>query len=74
MRQRLTICIGNQKINTFKIGINHVVNSIAAGPANTNNGDTWTQFLHCLWNCEVDSHDNLPCLLEVEIALSARAA
>ncbi len=59
MGKRLAISIGDQKIYPFKIGIDHIIDRVAACPANTDNGDTRTQFLHGLWDCEVDSHDNL---------------
>jgi hypothetical protein len=57
MCQSLTIGVGNKKINTLKIGIDHVVDSVASGTANTNNGDTGAQFLHILRYCKVNGHD-----------------
>ena len=60
MRQRLTVCIGDQKIDAIQISIDHVVDGIAAGPANTDNGDARAQFLHGLRNGEVDGHASLP--------------
>ena len=57
MCQSLTIGVGNKKINTFKIGIDHVVDSVASGTANTNNGDPGAQFLHILRYCKVNGHD-----------------
>ena len=37
--QCLAICIGNKEIDTFQFGADHVVDGIAACPANTDNGD-----------------------------------
>jgi hypothetical protein len=57
MSKRLTVSIGDQKINTLKIGVDHIVHGIAASATNTNNGDAGTKLLHCLRNGKVDCHD-----------------
>ena len=57
MGKRLTVGIGDQKINTLKIGVDHIIHGITASATNTNNGDAGTKLLHCLWNGKVDGHD-----------------
>ena len=57
MRKRLSIGVRNEEINPVKVGIDHVVDGIAAGAANTDNGDARTQFLHGLRNGQIDGHD-----------------
>ena len=65
MGKGLSICIGNQKINTIKVSIDHIIDSIAASPANANDSDAWPQFLHSLWNSQIDAHDSLPSILRL---------
>ena len=60
MCQRLTVGIGDQKIDAIQISIDHVVDGIAACAANTDNGDARAQFLHGLRNRKVDGHASLP--------------
>ena len=57
MRQRLAIGVRHQEIDPVKVGIDHVVDGIAASAANTDNGDARTQFLHGLRNGQIDGHD-----------------
>ena len=60
MGKRLPIGVRDKEIDSIEVGVDHVVDGIAASAANTDNGDARTQFLHCLWNGQIDGHETLP--------------
>ena len=57
---RLSVGVGDEEVDTVKIGVDHVVDGIAAGAADTDYGDAGPQFLHGLRNRQVDGHESLP--------------
>ena len=68
MGERLTVSIGDQEIDAIKVGIDHVVDSVAAGTADTDYGDTRPQFLHGLGNGQIDGHEFLPWVVVDHVA------
>ena len=71
MCQRLAVGVGDQEIDSVKVGIDHVVDGIAAGAANTDHGDARAKFLHGLRNGQVDGHDCLPFAMVDHVAACA---
>ena len=59
LRDRLCICIGDDKIDAFQILADHVVDRIAAGATDANNGNTGFELILLLRGGEIDGHTNL---------------
>ena len=55
LAQRLRIRVGDDEINPFELLLDHVVDRIAAGPADPENGDPGFQFF-LTWHREVQCH------------------
>ena len=59
LRQRLGIRIGDNKLDAFKLRRNHVVDGVAAGAADADNGNAGFQMVLRYGNGEIDSHSGL---------------
>jgi hypothetical protein len=68
MGKRLPIGVRDKEIDSIEVRVDHVVDGIAASAANTDDGDARTQFLHCLWNGQIDGHETLPAAVGDQVA------
>jgi hypothetical protein len=44
--QRLSVGVGDDEIDAFDLGLDHVADGVAARTAHADHGDPWAQFLH----------------------------
>ena len=55
LRQCLRVSIGDDKFNSVQSLFDHVIDRVSAGPADSENRDTWFQFV-LFWNIEIKCH------------------
>ena len=59
LRKRLRVGVGHDELDTFELGRDHVVDGIAAGAADAQHGDAWSE-LGDFRHFQLDRHSRSP--------------
>jgi hypothetical protein len=62
--ERLGVRVGDDEGDALEAGLDHVVDRVAAGPADAEHGDSRQVAVRRLARLEIDDHEVLPCGFE----------